>query len=213
VERIAAPCPECREKGCSTRTGRANRISARTPRTYFIGGCARFMPSAPARVAVPAGAASARELGPPAAQCRCPRWAGCRSAPGRSGCGRGCRRCGSRASASARGRFRCGCGRRGCRARLPLGAGPVGMRTRMPPVRVDGVGFGAGVTAGAVRLRARRPRAGWDADADAAVAGGRRRLRRGERGRLHRGAGPVADQRRSGRDAGPTHQILPGLFV
>jgi hypothetical protein len=55
------------------------------------------------------------------------------------------------------------------------------MRTRMPPVRVDGVGFCAGEEAGfgAVPLRgaaagpvADRRRAGGDADADAAGAHG-----------------------------------------
>ena len=92
--------------------------------------------------------ASAGLPGPPAARRRCRHCADCRSAPSRSGCGRGCRRCGIVAgfdTGSAADQRRSGRDadadaggavslRTPVPGRWPLGAGPVGMRTRMPPV-------------------------------------------------------------------------------
>jgi hypothetical protein len=104
---------------------RVGSLTSSTPSGRCGRGCRRCGWTASAREAVAARYRCARR-----------RRAGCRLELGRSGCGRVCRRCGGRERL-----------RRGADAG-PIGAGPVG--TRIPPVRVDGVGFGAG---GRGRLR------------------------------------------------------------
>ena len=93
------------------------------------------------------------------------------------------------------------CGRRRLRrvgpGQLPLGAGTVGMRTRMPPVRVDGVGSVEGGTSfGAVPLRApgpfRLPLGAGLVAMRTRMPAGRVPLRVPMPGRLPLGAGPVA---------------------
>ena len=147
----------------------------------------------------------------------------CQSAPGRSGCGRGCRRCGWTAPALARGHrrrravVRAGAESADARRRagrgadadaggtvslrapvpspLPLGAGLVGVRTRMPAVRY--------LCGHRCRVRCRSA-PGWSGcgrgcrrwvDGVGFDAGSGAASGAG----ADAGAGPVADRRRAGR--------------